>query len=330
VIIRGEMPLEVKKEGCLTCRHPDAHLPGPCPVADCKCGKCEICLHTPHPGGPCPLADCNCGKCPNCMHAPHLPSPCGESGCKCGKKAVSRVAAPVNLTPASSGMLYVIAGVGVLVIAGGIGIIFYIRFRRSIDERRKKKKDEFTAAMLIHEFWQKAKSDPFHFRYVAYQFPTEIEAHAAFKRLSYVHEREGAVLIPPNVEFGFYEENHRHVVYIGGTGFGYSMWREAISMFPSIPGADYYKVSEAPTVSSDTTAELSTSTQANPQDEAGSAPLTDLFADAAPSPEFREGPPPPPAIDAMDLSLEELMALRERTAEEAAQRNEDGKPPTRK
>jgi hypothetical protein len=332
-VLRGNISAEVRKEGCQTCRHPDAHLPGPCPVITCKCGKCPDCMHAPHPDAPCLVADCKCGKCPKCMHAVHQ-SPCSETGCTCGKvKAHVEPTRPTGPVKESSPwMIYAVVAGGILLVAGGIGLLFYIRFRRSMDERRRKKKDEFTAAMLIHEFWQKAKSDPIRFRYVAYQFPTEIEANSGFKRLSYVREKEGTVMIPPNVEYGFYEENHKHVVYIGGLGFGYSMWREAISMFPSIPGAEYYKVSEAPTVNSDSTEEVPTSEPSGSQADISNPAsvsdqqMSDLFGDNAPTPEFQPEPPSGALPEEVkDLSLEELMALRDRTAEEAAGRS--GEPP---
>ena len=167
---------------------------------------------------------------------------------------------PLAATPTDMGLwnklinsIGITAGIGILVIIACVGCIaFYYVSKKKVKEYKDRKKEEFTAAMLKYEFWRKAKSDQLHFKYASYQFKALDQAQAALRRLSFIQVNEqGEVILPEGIEHGFYEEEGRHVLYIGGPGFAYSQWREAISIFPNIPGAEYYKVSDVPTVSNE-------------------------------------------------------------------------------
>lgn len=152
--------------------------------------------------------------------------------------------------PASTSLLptwayAVIAGV---VLAGAV-VGFLIYRQQAGGPSRDLKKFFQGKGKVQRTFWQMADEHPQTFKYVAYRYTTAEEARQALLQLSYVNERVGGDLVcRHDVYFGYGPHQDKFVAFVGGEKLNYALWREASAVFPEYPGAEYFRVSTAPSV----------------------------------------------------------------------------------
>lgn len=142
-------------------------------------------------------------------------------------------------------VLAVFLSVVLLALAGWV-----IYSRRSKAEQKDTFKKFFEGkGKLQKDFWEQAESDPDHFKYVAYMFPSIAEANQSLQKLSYIQvSGSGDLKCSREILFGVYPHLEGAVAFVGGTKFNYALWREASAVMPEQPGAVYFKVSTEPAV----------------------------------------------------------------------------------
>ncbi len=151
--------------------------------------------------------------------------------------------APAKLMPTWA--YAVIAGV---VLAGAV-VGFLIYRQQAGGPSRELKKFFQGKGKVQRTFWQMADDNPQTFKYVAYRYTTAEEARQALLQLSYVNERVGGDLVcRHDVYFGYGPHQDKFVSFVGGEKLNYALWREASAVFPEYPGAEYFRVSTAPSV----------------------------------------------------------------------------------
>lgn len=150
--------------------------------------------------------------------------------------------------PTSNLMSFMMIGMVVLIAAAAIG---YMILRRRNEEKDLDVSDFYKAEGKDQQlFWDAADADPHNFHYVAYLFPTESDAFQALLELSFIFlgEDDEKPHSRKTISFGTYEHKLGHVAYVGGTNLTYALWREASAIWPELPGAKYFKVSQEPSV----------------------------------------------------------------------------------
>lgn len=141
----------------------------------------------------------------------------------------------------------------IAVIAAAAGLIIILPIVSTIISR-KNKKDPFAKffegkGKLQKDFWDAANTNPEHFKYVAYMFPTVQEATMALSKLSYITiDGNGDLHCTRDLQYGVYPHLDGAVCFIGGTNFHYALWREASAVLPELENATYFKVSTEPEV----------------------------------------------------------------------------------
>jgi len=132
----------------------------------------------------------------------------------------------------------------VVVVALAVGIIFWRRRANENDVSRFFQ----GKGKLQKEFWAKVEANDA-FKYVAYLFPSMSDAKNSLARLSYISvDQDGNLRSKKDIDFGAYPHMGQAVAFVGGTNLHYSLWREASGIWPELPGAAYFKVSDEPKV----------------------------------------------------------------------------------
>lgn len=146
----------------------------------------------------------------------------------------------------------VVLGVFLVVVLLALGGWFFHNRKQSREKNDTFKKFFEGKGKLQKDFWEQADADPDHFKYVAYMFPSIADANRALQKLSYIQvSGSGDLKCARDILFGVYPHLEGAVAFVGGTKFGYALWREASAVMPEEPGAVYFKVSTEPFVSLD-------------------------------------------------------------------------------
>jgi len=124
----------------------------------------------------------------------------------------------------------------------------YVFWRRSMEDKNDVSRFFQGKGKLQKEFWAKVDANEA-FKYVAYMFPSMSDAKNALARLTYITvDQNGDLRSKKDIDFGAYPHMGQAVAFVGGTNLHYALWREASGIWPELPGAAYFKVSDEPKV----------------------------------------------------------------------------------